>query len=144
MKDSLVPFAALALLLFPLAPDAAETTRLVERASNEHVIYVTPGVDSLGNQLVFFNPMFDAANLKEVGSSSGSCVRTTVGRTWHCNWMIQLAHGQFAVAGTYPDEGDCDFAIVGGTGRYAAARGVLKVHPRDAEHASYDFTIVLR
>jgi hypothetical protein len=67
-----------------------------------------------------------------------------VGRTWHCNWMIHLAHGQLAVTGTYPDEGDCEFAVVGGTGRYAGARGVVKVHARDAGHTSYDFTVTLR
>lgn len=144
MKHALAPMAALVLAAAPLAAGAAETLHLIEHASNEHVVNAKPAVDALGDQLVFVNPMFDAANQKEVGTSNGSCTRTMVGKTWHCNWMIHLAHGQLAVSGTYPDEGDCDFAVVGGTGRYAGARGVVKVHARDAEHTSYDFTVTLR
>lgn len=144
MKHALPLIAASVLAATPLAAGAAETLHLVERASNEHVIDTPPAGDSLGDQLVFVNPMFDAANQKEVGTGNGSCVRTMVGKTWYCNWMIHLAHGQLAVTGTYPDEGDAEFAVVGGTGRYSGARGVLKVHARDAEHTSYDFTVMLR
>jgi allene oxide cyclase len=143
MKHALPLIATSVLVAASLPAGAAETLRLVERASNEHVIDVAPVGDSLGDQLVFVNPMFDAANQKEVGTSNGFCVRTVVGKTWHCNWMIHLARGQLAVSGTYPDEGDCEFAVVGGIGRYAGARGVIKVHARDAEHTSYDFTVTL-
>jgi hypothetical protein len=144
MKHALALTSALVLAATSPAAGAAETLHLVERASNEHVIDAPPAGDSLGDQLVFVNPMFDETNQKEVGTSSGFCVRTVVGKTWHCNWMIHLAHGQLAVSGTYPDEGDCEFAVVGGTGRYAGARGVVKVHPRDSEHTSYDFMVKLR
>jgi hypothetical protein len=122
---------------------AAESIRLVERATNEHVIDLGAHGDSLGDLLVFANPLHDATNGKALGTSNGSCVRTVVGQRWQCAWTMTLAGGQLQVGGECPDEGDADFAITGGTGRYAGARGTLRVHARDAGHASYDFTVSL-
>ena len=99
--------------------------------------------DSLGDLLVFANPLYDAANAKALGTSNGSCVRTVVGKRWQCAWTMTLATGQLQIGGEYPDEGDADFAITGGTGRYAGARGTLHVHARDAGHTSYDFIVSL-
>jgi hypothetical protein len=38
------------------------------------------------------------------------------------------------------DAGDSSFAVTGGTGKYAGAKGTMKLHPRDAKSTSYDFT----
>ena len=122
---------------------AAEHLRFVERASNEKVVSLTAAPDALGDLLVFSNPLHDADNRAAVGLSRGHCVRVEVGRWWQCQWTMVLATGTLEVQGAYPDTGDCEFAIVGGTGRYAGARGALKVHARDAAHSAYDFAVEL-
>jgi hypothetical protein len=38
------------------------------------------------------------------------------------------------------DEGDSLFTVTGGTGKYAGAKGSMKLHSRDAKSTSYDFT----
>ncbi len=134
--------AVAACIAAPIAR-AAQPIRLVERATNEHVIDLGAQGDSLGDALVFANPLYDASNSKSLGTSNGSCARTVVGQRWQCAWTMTLAAGQLQVAGEYPDDGDADFAITGGTGKYAGARGTLRVHARDAGHTSYDFTVSL-
>ncbi|MBS0613898.1 MAG: dirigent protein [Proteobacteria bacterium] len=119
---------------------AARTLHWVERATHEHVVDIAPAGDSLGDLLTFVNPLYDAANDKQVGDSNGYCVRTEVGKSWQCTWTTHLQQGELAVSGTYADEGDSTFIIVGGSGAFAGARGSLKVHARDAGHTTYDFT----
>jgi len=123
---------------------AARTLHWVERATNEHTVDIAPAGDSLGDLLAFVNPLYDAANDKQIGDSNGYCVRTEVGKSWQCAWTTHLEHGQLAVSGTFTDEGDSNFIIVGGSGAFAGARGSLKVHARDATHTSYDFTATLQ
>jgi len=123
---------------------AAPRLQFVERASHETVLPRTPAADALGDLLVFSNPLYDAANRTAVGASRGYCVRVEVGQWWQCQWTLQLATGTLQVAGAYPDSGDSEFAIVGGTGRHLGARGVLKVHARDEAHSAYDFVIELQ
>ncbi len=137
-------YCAIAAAVF-VAPMAVggEVLHLIERATNEHVVDVGAKGDSLGDMLVFANPLYDAANTKSAGSSNGSCVRVEIGKSWHCSWMLAVAGGQIAVLGAYPDQGDAEFALAGGTGRYVGARGTLKIHARDAAHLSYDFTVSL-
>jgi allene oxide cyclase len=122
---------------------AAEPLRFVERATGETVLHRGAADDALGDLLVFSNPLYDAADRSAAGASRGYCVRVEVARFWDCRWTMTIAGGTLAVTGAYPDEGDADFAIVGGTGRYAGARGTLTVHARDAAHTSYDFVIRL-
>ncbi|MBS0394162.1 MAG: dirigent protein [Proteobacteria bacterium] len=122
------------------APAAAgEALRLVEHASGETVLHRTRDADALGDEIVFANPLFDAADRRQVGASRGVCTRVELGAWWDCRFTLTLAHGALLIAGAYPDEGDATFGIVGGTGRYAGARGTLSVHARDAAHSSYDF-----
>ncbi len=133
-----------ATVLVPTMSLAAESLRLIERATGETVIHRTASNDALGDLLVFTNPMYDAANKVQVGMSRGSCTRVEVGQWWDCHWTMTLAGGALLAAGPYPDEGDSNFAIVGGTGRYAGARGTIAVHARDAAHENYDFLITLQ
>jgi allene oxide cyclase len=55
-------------------------------------------------------------------------------------WTLTLKTGQITVEGPFMDEGDSLFAVTGGTGKYAGAKGSMKLHPRDAKSTSYDFT----
>ena len=96
--------------------------------------------DSVGDMLVFANGVFDSANKTQVGTDQGYCVRTIVGKSWECFWTLTLKAGQITVEGPFMDEGDSLFTVTGGTGKYAGAKGSMKLHPRDAKSSSYDFT----
>ena len=66
-------------------------------------------------------------------------MRVVVGKSWECFWTLLLKHGQITVEGPFLDDGDSVMAITGGTGKYAGAKGSLKLHARDAKGSSYDF-----
>lgn len=130
----------------PAAPAAAAPAKftVVERAVAETTLHRGTADDALGDEIVFANPLYDAQNRVEVGASRGFCLRVELGRHWQCSFTLSLREGSLVIEGDYPDEGDAEFAIVGGTGRYVAARGVLRVHARDAAHSAYDFAVDLR
>ena len=119
---------------------AAEKIKVVERPTDETTVDLGAKGDSIGDLLVFANPVFDAANKVQVGTDQGYCVRTVVGKSWECNWTIVFKGGQIMVDGPFLDSGDSLFAIIGGTGKYSGAKGSMKLHPRDAKSSSYDFT----
>lgn len=123
----------------------ANTTRTIHVV--EHAITDTevPSKDALGNQLVFHNPVFDAADKKQVGHDNGDCVRTVVGQVWECFWTVFLPDGQITVEGPYYDNGtDSMLAITGGTGAYQAIRGQMRLHARGNPVGSeYDFIYML-
>jgi len=132
---------AAALLALPAASAlAAEQIKVVERPVGETTLDLGPKGDSAGDMLVFANGIFDAANKTQVGSDQGYCVRTVVGKSWECFWTLTLKAGQITVEGPFMDEGDSLFTVTGGTGKYAGAKGSMKLHPRDAKSSSYDFT----
>jgi hypothetical protein len=89
---------------------------------------------------VFANNVLDAANKVQLGTDQGYCVRTVVGKSWECFWTLTLKAGQITVEGPFSDTGDSIFAVTGGTGKYAGAKGSMKLHPRDATPTAYDFT----
>jgi hypothetical protein len=123
---------------------AAEVIKVVERPVNETTVDIGAKGDSVGDLLTFANPVYDAANVTQVGSDQGYCVRVVVGKSWECFWTLILKKGQITVEGPFADEGDSTFAITGGTGKYAGAKGTLKLHPRDATPTGYDFTYTLK
>ena len=132
--------AALAAGLLTLPALAAEQIKLVERPIGETSVDLGSKGDTVGDMLVFANGVFDAANKVKVGTDQGFCVRTVVGKSWECNWTLVLKDGQITVEGPFADAGDSLFAVTGGTGKYAGAKGSMKLHPRDAKSTSYDFT----
>jgi hypothetical protein len=119
---------------------AAEQIKVVERPVGETTIDLAAKGDSVGDMLVFANPVFDAANKVQIGSDQGYCVRTVVGKSWECFWTLTLKAGQITVEGPFADSGDSLLAVTGGTGKYAGAKGGMKLHPRDATPTGYDFT----
>jgi hypothetical protein len=137
--------AAIAAIAALMAPAwSAETIKLVERPVNETTVDIGAKGDSVGDLLTFANPVFDAANKAQIGTDQGYCVRVAVGKSWECIWTLILKGGQITVEGPFMDEGDSTFAVTGGTGKYAGARGSLKLHPRDATPTGYDFTYTLK
>jgi allene oxide cyclase len=140
MKITMVRIAAPAALLLALPVFAAEQIKVVERPVGETTVDLGAKGDSVGDLLVFANGVFDSANKTQVGTDQGYCVRTIVGKSWECIWTLTLKAGQITVEGPFMDEGDSLFAVTGGTGKYAGAKGSMKLHPRDAKSSSYDFT----
>ena len=139
MKTTIACLAALA--AFTALPAlAAEQIKLVERPVGETTVDLGAKGDSVGDLLVFANGVFDAANQAQVGTDQGYCVRTVVGKSWECMWTLTLKSGQITIEGPFSDAGDSLFAVTGGTGKYAGAKGSMKLHPRDAKSSSYDFT----
>jgi hypothetical protein len=142
LKFRLSLVAAAALVAVPAL--AAEQIKIVERPTKEITLNLTTkNVDSVGDLLSFANPLFDAANKAQVGSDQGFCVRTVVGKSWECNFTLLLKGGQVTVEGPFVDSGDSTFTVIGGTGKYAGAKGSMLLHTRAGKPESYDFTIDL-
>jgi len=118
----------------------AEKIVVVERPVGETTVDLGPKGDSVGDLLVFANKVYDSANKAQVGSDQGYCVRTLVGKSWECFWTLVLKEGQITVEGPFMDTGDSVMTVTGGTGKYAGAKGSMKLHPRDATPTGYDFT----
>jgi allene oxide cyclase len=135
---------ALVLLAATASASAGEVVSVVERADTDAVTDTGAKGDSVGDVLTFANPVFDKANQTKVGTDQGYCVRTAVGKAWECTWTLSLKDGQLTVAGPFLDAGDSVLAITGGTGKYAAARGQMKLHARDAKGTAYDFVYELQ
>ena len=124
------------------ASDSMKMT-VVERATSDAVLDLGAKDGSAGDVLTFANDVYDEANKTKIGSDNGWCVRTVPGKAWECTWTTSLKDGQITVEGPYLDAGDSIAAVTGGTGKYAAARGEMKLHARDAKGSEYDFAFSL-
>ena len=147
MSIPLTIFAAMLLSATAQADTKAQastTLTVVEHAATDAVTDTGATGDTAGDLLTFANPVFDAANKHQIGTDQGYCVRTEVGKSWECFWTLTLADGQLTVEGPFFDKGDSVLAITGGTGKYAAARGQMKLHARDEKGTEYDFVYALR
>jgi hypothetical protein len=136
-----------ALILATLTSAAAlagTSITVVERATSDVITDTGATGDSVGDVLTFANAVYDAANKVQVGTDQGFCLRTEVGKSWECLWTISLADGQITVEGPFLDKGDSVLAITGGTGKYAGARGQMKLHARDEKGTEYDFVYELQ
>lgn len=83
-----------------------------------------PG-DSVGDILVFDQPLLDQ-QWQQIGTNSGTCIRTRAGHSFQCNWTLTLENGSIQVAGREFDKGMSAISIVGGTGIYAGITGDMK------------------
>ena len=142
IRATLLLAGALALLA-PLVAAAGERLQVVERALTDTTVDLGAKGDSVGDLLTFANPVYDAANKTKLGSDQGYCVRVVVGKSWECFWTLMLAEGEITVEGPFFDTGDSVMVITGGTGKYAGAKGAMKLHSRDAKSTAYDFTYEL-
>ena len=140
MTDISMRVLAAAAALSSMPALAAEQIVVVERPAGETTVDLGAKGDSVGDLLVFANKVYDASNKTQVGSDNGYCVRTVVGKSWECFWTLTLKAGQITVEGPFMDSGDSLLAVTGGTGKYAGARGSMKLHPRDPTPTGYDFT----
>jgi allene oxide cyclase len=125
-------------LLAPFAASAGERLQVIERALTDTIVDLGAKGDSVGDLLTFGNPIYDATNKTKLGSDQGYCVRVVVGKSWECFWTLILADGQITVEGPFFDTGDSLMVVTGGTGKYAGAKGDMKLHARDAKATAYD------
>jgi hypothetical protein len=142
MKMLVKATAALSLLISTGAI-AGQSLVIVEHPMNETTVDLGPKGDSVGDLLSFLNPVFDRANKTQIGTDQGFCVRTAVGKSWECNFTILLKDGQITVEGPFSDAGDSLFTVTGGTGKFAGAKGQMKLHVRTGKPEAYDFTFDL-
>jgi len=134
-----------AVILFAAArASAGETISVVEHADTDAVTDTGAKGDSVGDLLTFANPVFDKSNKSKLGTDQGFCARTAVGKAWECLWTLTLKDGQIMVEGPFYDQGDSVLAITGGTGKYAEARGQMKLHARNAKGTEYDFVYEIK
>jgi allene oxide cyclase len=136
----LVKAAAFFLLLMSTGAIAGQRLIVVEHPTNETTIDLGPKGDSVGDLLSFLNPVFDQGNKTQIGTDQGFCVRTAVGKSWECNFTMLLKDGQITVEGPFSDTGDSLFTVIGGTGKFAGAKGQMKLHVRPGKPEAYDFT----
>jgi hypothetical protein len=133
----------LACLVLAAPAFAAQHFVVVERPTDEITTDLGTKGDSPGDLLTFANPVFDAANKTQLGTDQGYCVRVVAGKSWECTFTMIMKSGQIMVEGPFLDSGDSQFTVIGGTGKYAGAKGSMKLHPRDAKSSAYDFTFDL-
>jgi hypothetical protein len=88
-----------------------------------------PG-DSPGDMFVFDQPLLNEAR-QPIGTNSGYCIRTLPGKFSECQWTLTLANGTITVAGREAESGTSLIPIIGGTGAYLGARGVLATTPNE-------------
>lgn len=145
MHMTVLPVSMATLLLLAAAnPAAAETLKLVERATTDAVLDLGATGDSAGDLLTFANEVYDADNKMKVGSDNGWCIRTVAGKAWECTFTVMLDDGQLTAEGPFLDAGDSAWAVTGGTGEYAEASGEMKLHARDEKGSEYDMVFDLK
>ena len=127
----------------PALANGASSLTLVERATTDAVIDTGDKGDSAGDILTFTNEVYDEANKAKMGDDNGWCMRTLAGKAWECVATVSLADGQVTVEGPFLDGQDSVWAVTGGTGKYAGARGDMGLHARNPEGSEYDFKFSL-
>ena len=80
--------------------------------------------------MTFANDVFNARDMRKLGTDQGYCIPTVAGVAYECNITTFLAGGQLVVEGPFYDAKDSVLAITGGTGRYRKARGTMELQGR--------------
>ncbi len=101
-----------------------------------------PG-DSPGDMFVFDQPLLDP-NHQVIGTNSGFCVRTLPGKFSECQWTLTLANGTITVAGREADIGTSMIPIIGGSGDYQLATGVMATAPNENRTYTQVLTLYLK
>jgi allene oxide cyclase len=150
---TLIAFVALVLATFSAAllrgpfvhANSTQTIHVIEHLTAVTTGDVPPAGDSAGDQLVFHDLLFDAADKHQVGLNNGDCVRTVVHQVMECFLTVFLSAGQITLEGPFYDSGaDSMFAITGGTGAYQEARGQMRLHATGHPVGSeYDYFIMI-
>ena len=95
------------------------------RTSPARFIDIGNSGDTVGDILVFDQPLLDE-NMQNIGTNSGTCIRTRVGHSFQCQWTLALDGGTIQVAGREFDQGTSGVSITGGTGEYSGITGEME------------------
>jgi allene oxide cyclase len=119
--------------------DGVTTIHVIEHAVTDTVIHSAGPGNVTGNLLTWHNKVYNPANVEQVGTDQGSCVRIAPAEgSWECNWTTFLKGGQITVQGPYYDTKNSVLAITGGTGVFSDARGDMNLNSREGG-TQYDF-----
>ena len=122
-----------------------QTIVVVERAETDTVIDLGEAGDTIGDLIVFGNPVYDETNTDQVGVDQGSCVLAIPGIAYECSWTLILEDGQLVVQGPINVDGsDSVLAVTGGTGAYSGTGGEMLLEQIDDEGNENRFTYTLR
>ena len=135
----LVPMATIGLIVASSTAFAAQELKMVEHGTTDAVTDTGASGDSAGDILTFANEVFDADDKNKIGTDQGHCIRTVPGKTWECFWTLTLDKGQITVEGPFNDTGDSLFAITGGTGDFAGAKGEMALSAYGTKGDAYTF-----
>jgi hypothetical protein len=142
----LVGTGALALAAGPAAANdhhgliKLKATGKIDKAQ---VIDNAPTGDSPGDILVFTEKLYNARG-KQIGSDAATCVRL-FDATSLCTGVYKLRGGQIHVQLVQPGPtGTYEQAVVGGTGRFAGARGTVTVAQNPSKGDRFTFKIRLK
>ena len=118
------------------------TFKLTSKVDQAAVVDSPPTGDSPGDLLVFTEKLYNARG-KQVGTDAAQCVRL-FDATSLCTGLYKLPGGQVMVQLLQPGPtGTYDQAITGGTGRYAGARGTVRVAQQASGGDRFTFRISL-
>ena len=113
------------------------------RRAGKGTSIVSPGGSAWFNKTDFNNPVFDAADKRQVGHDEGFCTRIAPKEgIWECLWTTFLKQGQLTVQGPFYDTRNSVLSITGGTGRYRSSRGEMVLNSRNGG-TKYDFIFKL-
>ena len=144
MRKSLVFFGLVAAVACSLAQAETKKLQLISITGPEQLSDMGEKGDSPGDILTFTSTIKDAKGEATLGEDHGYCFRISpAAHTWECAFSVVLKGGSINAAGTDNDAGDSTYAVVGGTGIYHSAHGVLKVHPHDPKVESKVFTLTI-
>jgi len=118
---------ACALSIIACAPKKPQTLVTIADARVDKAQFIDTGEpgDSAGDILVFDQPLLDK-DFKEIGTNSGTCIRTRVKHSFQCQWTLTFADGSIQVAGRELDQGASAISILGGTGKYTGITGDME------------------
>jgi allene oxide cyclase len=123
--------------------DGQATVHVIEHAVTDTVIHSAGSGDVTGNLLTWHNKVYNPANVEQVGTDQGSCIRIAPAEgSYECNWTTFLKGGQITVQGPFYDTKNSVLAITGGTGAYSDARGEMNLISREGG-TQYDFVFHL-
>lgn len=95
------------------------------RVNTAQSIDIGPPGDSIGDILIFDQPLLDM-DMNKIGNNSGACIRTHVGHSFQCQWTLSFVDGSIQVAGKEFDQGSSNISIIGGTGKYSGIYGEME------------------